>query len=517
MTKVLIVDDESPIREWIKYCIDKTFNCVFSTELSSNGSDALEKFRSNHHDIVITDIKMPIMDGLALIENIRAISPNTHIMILTSHSDFEYARTAVKYQIYDYILKTEITEEYLTDTLNKYLDNIKTDPYHTETYINREAVMHKLIGTQINPDEITMDFLKKYNIPLLDTALFSFAIRYNEPDSSFQNGLNLLNQNNEKIRNIFGFCYEKNTFVFCANIISTNSIMLQKQYLDDFIIGFFHANNECSIGVSPILYGIKDLVRSINSAIDNLSLSFYRRNTIINNNSLCNIHEIQSELNKLKLEVLGSVRNKDESAARTKLDSFLNYIRAREPHDINIVKSSCLQLLEEITNIAFSSSEQENSNEVYNLKTKINSFRAFNELESYVNKTFSNAFSEKKTQYRSYTLAIMKAISYLEKNYQTITGLNEVANYVYLNPEYFSRLFKDETGVNFSNFLNDYKLDRSLELLVNTNLKVHEIAELVGYSSLSYYSKIFKKKYGTNPFNYRNNIENAYNTTMPVL
>ncbi len=104
---------------------------------------------------------------------------------------------------------------------------------------------------------------------------------------------------------------------------------------------------------------------------------------------------------------------------------------------------------------------------------------------------------------RAYSGYIKSAIAYIVNNYDRIESLSEVADYVNINAEYFCRLFKAETGVTFNSYLTNYRIQKAVELLTKTELKVYEVAEKVGYSNLSYFSRVFKKVTGVDPFYYK--------------
>ena len=109
----------------------------------------------------------------------------------------------------------------------------------------------------------------------------------------------------------------------------------------------------------------------------------------------------------------------------------------------------------------------------------------------------------------AYSAPIRNAVRYMEEQFAGSLALPDVAAHVGLSPEYLSRLFKEETGVKFVVYLNNLKLKHALHLLETTNLKVYEVAEQVGYSNLSYFSTVFKKNFGQNPFDYKNNCKNS--------
>ena len=118
MLKIMIVDDELPIREWIEYVIRETGLPVEIVGIAANGRDAMECFRQHRPQLVFTDIKMPMMDGIELLRQIKLAVPQTMVVMLTSHNDFEYARDSLNYNADQFILKTEITKECLREIIS---------------------------------------------------------------------------------------------------------------------------------------------------------------------------------------------------------------------------------------------------------------------------------------------------------------------------------------------------------------------------------------------------------------
>ena len=118
MKKVMLVEDEEFILQGIRYIIDWEEIAMEVTSMAHNGKEALEMFRQEPADIVVTDVEMPLMNGLDLLEEIRKISPRTRFLILSGYDEFEYAKQAVRYQVMEYILKP-VTPAELTEVLEK--------------------------------------------------------------------------------------------------------------------------------------------------------------------------------------------------------------------------------------------------------------------------------------------------------------------------------------------------------------------------------------------------------------
>ena len=118
MLKVLVVDDEMPIRQWLEFCIERIPD-VELVGAASHGAEGYSMFRKHMPDVVITDIRMPVMDGLEMMRMIRNLKPSVYAIVLTSFEDFEYARQAISLGAAEYILKTEISDGSLRENLKK--------------------------------------------------------------------------------------------------------------------------------------------------------------------------------------------------------------------------------------------------------------------------------------------------------------------------------------------------------------------------------------------------------------
>ena len=122
MMKVLIADDELPIREWLKMTVQSLDN-ELEVLTAGNGKDAWELYLKEKPEIIVTDIKMPRMDGLELLQKIKNADAGAYVVMLTSYGEFEYAREAIKYQANEYVLKNEITTDVLAQILEKFYQN----------------------------------------------------------------------------------------------------------------------------------------------------------------------------------------------------------------------------------------------------------------------------------------------------------------------------------------------------------------------------------------------------------
>ncbi|MGI6169453.1 MAG: helix-turn-helix transcriptional regulator, partial [Christensenellales bacterium] len=231
-----------------------------------------------------------------------------------------------------------------------------------------------------------------------------------------------------------------------------------------------------------------------------LGLSFYTNDQAIPAQSHSEI--IYTKLNYAYLKLINAIQKNQQEQQQSNFDAFNSVLKELRPPDIDYVKNLYKKIHDALYYQAYGFEHLLYAEKHLAVEKKIDKMAHIDELVDFLNNEYTALFSGI-SKLTDYSMPIRNAAQYIESNYRTIEGLIEVAMYVNLNPEYFSRLFKKETGENFNNYLNDCRLENSIDLLLNSNKKLYHIAEEVGFSSLSYYSKKFKDRYGINPFTYR--------------
>ena len=170
---ILIVDDEYPIREWLVYLITSN-RPQFQVESAENGEEALEKLHQTFFDLVITDIRMPHMDGIELLKNISAYFPGTGTIVLSSYDDYNYVRSTFKYDATDYLLKTEIDTEKFLDSIDSFFHS-KSISDESEHY-TRE--IKKLLTEDNAANENLLSLLSLYADFEPSDFFFCFLLKY---------------------------------------------------------------------------------------------------------------------------------------------------------------------------------------------------------------------------------------------------------------------------------------------------------------------------------------------------
>lgn len=481
--RILIVDDETPIREWIDFCLQKVSLPLEVVGLAANGKEAYELFLEKRPNVVITDISMPVLDGLELIRKIKVISPNTQFVILTCHEDFSYARKAIKLGAVEYLLKTEVTNDKLSEIMTHLSKNAVVTDYDEGRIIERQIYFDGIVNGTFVPE---YEKLKNLGIKINTGNYFVVAINVVKQ----QVVEDLHREFNEYKYGITFFPYGRNIYLLIVATEQVNSKLLQISNVTQFA-GLVKSSFNGNIGISRVYSDIIHLKDAVRGAIYQLGVAFYGADSSVN----IEIHRPQNNTEINIIEITDAILYKIYSKTRDEIkQDVMHFLQAVE----QIKYSDIDQLINCINRIMDRLCEKYPVGK--ELRPDFSKTLSFRSLWEEVSDYFLSIGSGKTEKVSEYT---GKAVHYIEKNYSLECGLNDVAQEVGLNPEYFSRLFKNETGCNFSAYVTKTRMEAAKELLINTDMRVNEIALKVGYQNLAYFSRIFKKYVGITPFDYR--------------
>lgn len=540
MFKVLIIDDEPIIRKGLKNIIHwKQFNCEICGEASDGleGRDLIIKLLP---DIIITDIRMPEVDGLTMIAEIKSIVPESKIIILTGYRDFDYAREAIKLGAFELILKPTKFEE-LTAIIKRALNELKFQRDRAEEISKlrkqfeqniptlREKLLYDIIY-QINTDE--NDIAAKMELYHIEIDSFILIIVENESEEEEDRKFDQYHKHLYQfgVMNIFEDVFSESFDVVsipldnrrAAFLIQTSSF--QCSNLDavyDRCVYLQQAIQSCfgftvTIAVSSEGKGVSVLPSKFKECQDALAYKAY-----IGSNSIILYHDLRSffkyedhpVLEKYQKSLLESIKSGSEKTVKNILQSIFSYVDNLDSTDMEYLKNFYWNTISSIHNIRISLSAADHvkntqSNDIsslYKLIKKSDNIRELNELLEEAATSVAvkiNHFNNK-----NFRLILQKAVDYLQDHYQEQVTLNEVAEHVYVSTYYISRMFKKELGRNFVDYLNEIRIHKAKELLKNVKYKTYEVAEMVGIPDPHYFSKLFKKYEGLTPTEYRDTLK----------
>lgn len=506
MLKIMVADDEEPIREWIEFSLRKA-NIPMKISLFKNGQDAWSAFQQEPPDLVIADIEMPVMDGLALARNIRTAFPDLPIIILTSHRDFAYARDSVKLAVTDFILKSEVDSHLLKTIVFREYE--KACSRRKESYspvnqlIRSRFILNFLSNEQYEiPDE--NQFMANH-IALKDRNLCAMAI--NITDGHFdENSQKIFRLDGaDYVENVLGFLYSDEIYVFLMNIKSENASSIYQLNLLHSIASSICRHCHCPVGVSmPCRRGYTDIRLAVRQAVWQLSLSFYDTAVKVFSNAhqFSDPDKIRDEIKVKTKEIIQDLETMRTFEYRKKLDTFFDWLETERYPDTQLIKSSVILLLKTI--LTHWNIEQRADSQTTDWERPLYAANSLEALRNAADSCLDSCIIPHNTDHSGLNRKIFYAKQFIHTHFSENISLNDVADAVRLNPEYLSRLFKSETGTGYTEYLTHIRLSHAKKLLKNTDMKVHEIASAVGYPNLSYFSSLFKKQYGLSPFDYKN-------------
>lgn len=497
--KILIVDDEPLARIGLSGLVCESFPDFEIVSTAANGNEAIEILKKETLDLVITDIKMPAADGFDILTYIQNTgNKNSPLCILlSSFEEFEYARTAMKLNAFDYLVKMELNKETLEKTLNK-AKKVLVER-RTETGRNGQEVnlftnrfLYHLVSGGYTSEEEILDFIKMYELdlkaefykPLTVDILFE---KENLNTGAYSTYLNILSTVKECIGR-----YTKST-VIAYNHQRIACILL------------FHKADEIDVLTNTISEDIRQLIK----IFFNTGVSIMPGKTT---SSLNDIH-LCFEFNKKEAPALNktfdlNVFNKRliESLENFNLVLFDQTVRSMESaidalafeELINIVSfmihlvMNCIYDGEKILSESYKK-EAKSYQVLYTYHKKSDIIRYLDIFKSAVKSAMQNQLNDPK-----YNLVI-QAKDYIKNHIFMKISLADTASFINVSPNYLSALFRQYSDLGFSEYINKMKVKKAQELLAKSNLKIYQVSEELGFDNPQYFSRVFKKYTGHTP------------------
>lgn len=489
MYKLYLLDDEPFILEGLKYIIDWEEYGFDVVGTSSNGEDGFNFIKNEDVDLIITDIMMPKMTGLELISNLKKINHNAKFIVLSAFQEFQYAKEAISMGAENYLTKP-IDEDELIQTIEevkKKIEKIKLEKVDTKIFKN--DLILKLICNK-NNDEV-LDRLKlegvNFNYKNLCVVILEFA----------EGG----NINNLILNHIDNLKYE-----YCVNLQNQILIIMDKESVNKDALRNLKddlssiINEQIYISRGKYVDSIDNLNCSYQSAKDiheyklvypNISwIREYKEKSY----NLENIDYIDFDhLKKLLL-------NKDNKESLNYIESIFSKLKNDENLTVKQIKTKSIEVFLNVYNY-FNDSKIIKGLDLY-LEKVINSVN-LDQIQIELNNMIKHRQSKLEETDDSISPIILKLLRNIEKNYSKDLNLKEISETYNINSIYLGQLFQKETGILFSDYLNNFRVNKAKNLLVETSLKAAEIGELVGYANKNYFYRKFKDIVGITPSEWR--------------
>lgn len=489
MYKLYLLDDEPFILEGLKYIIDWEEHGFDVVGTSSNGEDGFNFIKNEDVDLIITDIMMPKMTGLELISNLKKINHNAKFIVLSAFQEFQYAKEAISMGAENYLTKP-IDEDELIQTIEevkKKIEKIKLEKVDTKIFKN--DLILKLICNK-NNDEV-LDRLKLEGVNLNYKSLCVVIVEFAED----------VNINNLILNHIDNLDYE-----YCVNLQNQILIIMDKESVNKDALRNLKddlssiINEQIYISRGKYVDSIDNLNCSYQSAKDiheyklvypNISwIREYKEKSY----NLENIDYIDFDhLKKLLL-------NKDNKESLNYIESIFSKLKNDENLTVKQIKTKSIEVFLNVYNY-FNDSKIIKGLDLY-LEKVINSVN-LDQIQIELNNMIKHRQSKLEETDDSISPIILKLLRNIEKNYSKDLNLKEISETYNINSIYLGQLFQKETGILFSDYLNNFRVNKAKNLLVETSLKAAEIGELVGYANKNYFYRKFKDIVGITPSEWR--------------
>lgn len=533
--KILLVEDDFIVRKGIILSLDWEKEGMEICGEAANGEQGIKMAEKYNPDIIITDIRMPIMDGLEFSRKIKQLDPEMEIIILSGYDDFEYARQAIGIGVYEYLLKPIDADE-LLKSVCRLRDDLQAKEKIKKIQDDRDKILKEnaldihdhLLNKIILPSfleyesKIMSDLHilgielpgPKYRVLL--AAVDDFFLLTQKQDEDEKN--RILGQIRNMICAAFSQgnraeCFTKQN---CQFVIIMNYQSVSKLYIEDCCLKLRKKILEEIGFMTTISCGnekgtLKELYLSYQEAVSALRCHTCQtgQGVLYFEEKMLKKEEVFLETKDKENILIEALLKYDIKGMKTCLDVvFQKALQDRENYEK--VKSACIRLgviiisnLEEMTG-----SLEDNVDSPIEIMWKIQQYNTIEGLQHCMDKLLIDVAAVlESAEKEKYSTIIGCAIQYIEKNYQQKISVKSMAEELYITPNYFSRIFKSQMGTNFIDYLNEYRIKKAKKYLTDLKLKVYEVAELSGYQNYKYFNKVFKKLTGCSPKEYRNMIE----------
>lgn len=496
---ILIADDEKIEREGIRYllALEKGERRIFE---AANGKQAMQILRTENIDMILTDIKMPVMDGLELARRAKELFPEIRIVIFSGYNDFTFAQEAIRYGVTDYILKP-VDPDNFHEIIEKAEKNIRERQAEENREIRRQNFLQQyflqnyLYSGKKEILEKAGEFvdLDKWNgwhcaiLIETDTAFFDTA------EENFPGELQ------KELRRVF----------FYLNLNERQSLLLfQDVYCDYLLVAnhlytFLKRNYMVRIylSVSRKFDGCECLPEILGQLEQQMEEKFYHPEK----------HIFSCEEEELKM-VAGEVQDSQlmqmisEDISRKDTEQLWKHFECLKEKYSSNTQFSAMYIKFVFSNVIQELFQENQFADEHRLEQEIDRLYSCGNIMDILKVTEDNIREYEKFLERSMSESrneVAAVKNYIYQHYGEDLNLEMLAEKVYLSSGYLSFIFKKETGMNLNRFIKVFRMEKAGEFLRDTNMKVAQISEKVGFANVSYFCRSFREYYGCSPESYR--------------
>ncbi len=511
---LLIVDDEINIREGLRDTVDWSSIGIQNVMTAKNGLEAKQILWKTVPDIILTDIRMPGMDGLELSEYVLHLFPKVKIFLISGYTDFYYAKQAISIGIKEYFVKPVIIDD-LLQKISAAVQEIENERQLSSRRYdkNRSAnnnILRLLLEGNLSQSEAS-DLVHSAGYPWKGLFLTAIVIDYSEnedPNSSSAIVQNDIEQYllKEYPDNSFCLVRSPHSIICFINLNSSEELPTTIEKISNDLSLLNQRHGILISAAFSSLYSAWSFQKALLEAEKIQKYHFFvGLGTVLSAGQFTN-REFEKPVNPITVEreLKASIHTADIETCLDYMQPLFESYRFSNIESIETIKDYCLQLITILTE-----SIQQDKSEISILKLGYMQYaKTFTTVEEYIQQVqeyYCSIFDIlKHNQPSKGNRIVTQAKNYIESNYDQPLSVERIAKAVDRNPNYLCHIFIQSEGISITEYINKTRISKAKELLRNTFLMTYEIAEKTGFNDYRYFSQIFKKYTGITPSSYRN-------------
>lgn len=509
MYQLMIVDDDFFVLEGMKNEIDWENLNVHIAITCSNGREALQALEDMTIDILLTDVKMPLMDGLDLTKEALARQPNLQIVIISGYSEFEYAQKAIKFGVFDYLLKPVTVEmiqtvfRRLVEKMDEQHDEIGTDKEEWIPLLNQKIYYDIISGVQNEQTE--REIQKKKRFSRFQIAVIRVDLRSQDDSLKQKNAakqiLELLKSRGHVQVNFIPLLLENAELYILFSLLLSQEQKLVENFLKEVQRDVYE-----QLGVT-ISIGLSSNYKDLRKSPDNLEKArlAVERRFYLGYNQIIYFDHLKipsnmdvSSLAESRSSLLEALENWDYRRIMEELNILEEILQQKIQLNMEQIRRIGIELYSMLQSVHNHYSPLTDSEcKMYDVAgEKIHRAGTLEELFDLLRNLYTEVFSTWNTGNTKRHKVVPQVLTYVKENINTNLSLAKIAQKVYMSPNYLGKIFKEEMGVGFNEYLVQYRMETAKKLLKSGKYKVYEVSSMVGYKNPNYFSKVFKEYTG---------------------
>lgn len=531
MYKLIVIEDEAIEREGLVRLTDWRSLGIEVVHAACDGLEGYQKCCEIKPDIIIADIKMPGMNGLELLRQVKTFIPGIKSVIVSGFNDFEYAREAICLNASSYILKP-FEESELIPVLQSIVSDLDRNRRETEERLilnnklreydlnARNSLILQIIQKKCDINSVKSD-LVKWNIPLNDTYMALAALKISCSDLNSRNSVILHKRSFEEVAK--GYLNDKAIildineeltgilFISAPPALKIRDAELFTRYvrklLGDIQIdpGFkIRAGVGCAVNNISLLHG------SYNEALAALCMEFHMADEKVvsfdNIKIYCDRYntaknKVAFDINNYKSKILFCVKSLDKQGVLALQAELLNHLEMNYVPE-NDLKSFFSKFIFELSFALYEMNEETGQicGREDELSNYLNSLCSFSQLRDWFNKLLLDIFEGMEAfRTRKSENVVQKVIDIIKSEYMNGISIRTISDSINISPNYLGAIFRKSTGKNFNEYLTELRMEKAKVLIRTKKYKIAQVGEMVGIPNESYFCVVFKNVVGISP------------------